>query len=301
MKRLTRSPSTLQTSKLIIVIITTITLLLIFGSIAFSQTSFQSIKGIVLKDGSVIRGKVIEMNASIFKIQTQDGSIQVRKFDDVQTFVKDDREFGSKSSSYSGYQSTTPALTGGYVGIWGGYTFSPDATYERSSYSFDLDVKETWALGFKLGYTPPQAKYFSFEFEFSYLSPDIDRTVLAQAGTDYVSIDEASATLKNFMFNVIAKYPEGRIHPYLGVGLGLSYVEVDGTFRARLGAVNYTAYDSDDDMAFAWQILAGVDIDLTNNLVLDLGYRYFYTKPQFEVTEIEYKTSMFTAGLKFLF
>ena len=138
MKRLTRSPSTLQTSKLIIVIITTITLLLIFGSIAFSQTSFQSIKGIVLKDGSVIRGKVIEMNASIVKIQTQDGSIQVRKFDDVQTFVKDDREFGSKSSSYSGYQSTTPALTGGYVGIWGGYTFSPDATYERSSYSFDL-------------------------------------------------------------------------------------------------------------------------------------------------------------------
>lgn len=103
------------------------------------------------------------------------------------------------------------------------------------------------------------------------------------------------------MFNIIAKYPEGKFHPYIGVGLGMSYVEVEGTFRARIGGTSITEYDSDNNTAFAWQILAGVDVELTNNLVLDLGYRYFYTKPEFEVTDIEYKTSMLTMGLKFLF
>jgi len=271
------------------------------ASFAFSQTSYQSIKGIVLNDGTVIRGQIIQMNAEIVKIQTQDGSIVVKRFADVQTFIKDDSAVGSNSSSYSGSQSTAAALSGMYVGLWGGYTFSPDATYERSPFSFGLDVQTTWALGFKIGYAPPQAKYFAFEFEYSYSNPDINRTVFAQAGTDFVSLDNANAKLNNFMFNVIAKYPEGNVHPYIGGGLGLSYVEVDGTFTARIGGVSATAHDSDHDTAFAWQILAGVDIDLANNLVLDLGYRYFYTKPEFSVTKVEYKTSMATVGLKFLF
>lgn len=273
---------------------------ILFTSIVFAQ-SYESIKGIVLKDGSIIRGQIVEMNASIVRIRTPDGSIHVRKFDDVQNFIKD-----GDTGSAAGYSGNQPAgyrtgLTGPYLGIWGGYTVSPDATYERGPYSFDLDVQQTWAFGIKAGFTPPQAKYFSFEFEFSYSNPDIDRSVFAQAGTDFISLDEANAKLYNYMFNIIAKYPEGKFHPYIGVGLGMSYVEVEGTLRARIGGTSITEYDSDNNTAFAWQILAGVDIELTNNLVLDLGYRYFYTKPEFEVTDIEYKTSMVTMGLKFLF
>jgi len=286
--------------KLFITCVVSIILATLFTSVVFAQ-SYESIKGIVLKDGSVIRGQIVEMNASIVRIRTADGSIQVRKFDDVQNFIKDGDT--SSATGYSGYQSSgyQTNLTGAYLGIWGGYTVSPDATYERGPYSFDLDVQQTWAFGIKAGFTPPQAKYFSFELEFSYSNPDIDRSVFAQAGTDFISLDEANAKLYNYMFNIIAKYPEGKFHSYIGVGLGMSYVEVEGTLRARIGGTSITEYDSDNNTAFAWQILAGVDIELTNNLVLDLGYRYFYTKPEFEVTDIEYKTSMVTMGLKYYF
>lgn len=193
------------------------------------------------------------------------------------------------------------AQSGAYFGVMGGYSFSPDATWDLAPYSFDLDVKETWMLGFKIGYNFPQMKYFSVEFEYSYMNPDIDRTILAQAGSDFVAI-EGDATLHNFMFNFIARYPEGKFHPYFGVGIGFSQFDVTGTLTGRIGGVTQTpVYDEGDDTPFAWQILAGIDFELNKNWTIDLGYRYFATNPDFSRSEIDYKTSMVTLGLKYYF
>ncbi len=192
------------------------------------------------------------------------------------------------------------AQTGLYAEAWGGYTFSPDATWEAGPYSFDLDIQETWAAGIKFGYTFPQAKYFSVEFEYFYWGPDVDRTVLAQAGGDFVAV-EGDATIHSFMVNAIAKYPEGRVHPYLGVGIGFSYVDANFTETASIGGVTATLTGSEDDTAFAWQILAGVEIDIAKNWSADIGYRYFNTKPSLEDTDLELKTSMVTLGIKYSF
>ena len=68
---------------------------------------------------------------------------------------------------------------------------------------------------------------------------------------------------------------------------------------------------SNDDTVFAWQILLGVEIDLTNNLSMDIGYRYFAAEAneddhhdyyyEYYGTQIDYKTSMVTFGLKYRF
>jgi len=188
------------------------------------------------------------------------------------------------------------AQTGGYFGIWGGYTINPDIVIEGNSYKSDLNTDNTWSLGLKIGHTPPEAKYIDVEFEYSYLKQDIDRTVLAQVGTNYDTLT-GDIEVHNFMFNVIAKYPEGRYHPYVGGGLGLSYVDLSTTTS---GATR-SAATNDDGAFFAWQILAGVEIAITKNLSADIGYRYFYTKPEFDDVEVELKTSMITMGLKFRF
>lgn len=60
-----------------------------FGLPAFSQTKeFQSITAVEFNDGSMIEGSIIEMNASIIKIQKPDGTIEVRKFSDAKSFIK---------------------------------------------------------------------------------------------------------------------------------------------------------------------------------------------------------------------
>ena len=43
---------------------------------------------IEFKDGTIIQGKIIEINANIIKIQKPDGTIEVRKFSDAKSFIK---------------------------------------------------------------------------------------------------------------------------------------------------------------------------------------------------------------------
>ena len=207
------------------------------------------------------------------------------------------------------------AQVGGYIGIWGGYTISPDARsgdyYDNWDYyhDFNLDIQESWVFGAKVGYTPPPLKYFSFEFEYSYLNPDINRSVLDRYGSDFVAV-EGDVKLNNFMFNSIAKYPQGRFHPYIGAGFGFSYSDMSATATQRSSGVTSSASVGKDYTSFAWQLLTGVEIDIINNLSVDIGYRYFATEIEFEnAAEIEFKndtkidftTSMITLGLKFLF
>lgn len=207
------------------------------------------------------------------------------------------------------------AQVGGYIGIWGGYTISPNASsgdshdWDYFYNSYDLDIQEAWVLGVKVGYNPPQAKYLTFEFEYSYLKPDIDRSILDRYGPDFVAI-EGDVKLNNFMFNAIVKYPQGRFHPYVGAGLGFSYTDMSATATQRISGVTSSASVGKDYTSFAWQLLTGVEIDIINNLSMDIGYRYFATEielgnaTEFDFennTKIDFTTSMITLGLKFRF
>jgi opacity protein-like surface antigen len=202
-----------------------------------------------------------------------------------------------------------------YVSLFGGYTFSPDAEWEDEDYDFDsdLDIQETGVFGVKFGYTPLALRFLSFEVEYSYLNPDIDRSELVTSGSDYIDI-EGDVKLHNFMFNVIAKYPEGRLHPYVGGGVGASYVDVSATVNSNLDAGEYDY--SADNWVFSWQILAGVEIDLAKNFSLDIGYRYFATETDLDEYDHDYddddhdddndkifdfNTSMVTLGFKLRF
>jgi len=207
------------------------------------------------------------------------------------------------------------AQVGGYIGIWGGYTISPDASsgdyYDGGDYyyNFNLDIQETWVFGAKIGYTPPQLKYLAFEFEYSYLKPDINSSIIDWYGSNFVAV-EGDVKLNNFMFNAIVKYPQGRFHPYVGAGFGFSYADMSTIVTQRFSSVTSSASVGKDCTSFAWQLLTGVEFDITNNLSVDIGYRYFATEIEFENatgiefkndTNIDFTTSMITLGLKFLF
>lgn len=206
--------------------------------------------------------------------------------------------------------NTASAEVGGYMGVFGGYTVSPEASpgYADHNYyyhgNYDIDVEETWLIGFKLGYTPPRLRFASFEFEYSYSNPDVERTVWTNRGRDYAKI-EGDAEFHNFMFNGIAKLPAGKIHPYIGAGIGFSYID------ASITTPSTGRFDSNDHTVFAWQILLGVEIDLANNLSMDIGYRFFATESdsdhdyyyydEYDSTDLDYETSIITFGLKYRF
>jgi opacity protein-like surface antigen len=167
-------------------------------------------------------------------------------------------------------------------------------------------------VGAKFGYTMPFAKFFAMEFEYLYFGPDIDRTVLSSSGSDFRSM-EGDVDVHSFMFNFIAKYPEGRIHPFLGAGLGFSNIDLSTIRTTRTSGVTSTFSVSDNQTAFAWHLLAGVNFVINKNLSLDLTYRYFMTTSDDDDDdyyddhrdchgfETEIKSSIFTIGLNYHF
>lgn len=64
-----------------------VTFIVFFHTFSFAQT--ERIKGVQFKDGGIIYGRVIKMNVYDIHIETKDGKIISRKFDDVVTFIKD--------------------------------------------------------------------------------------------------------------------------------------------------------------------------------------------------------------------
>jgi len=208
------------------------------------------------------------------------------------------------------------AETGGYVGLWGAHTIASSAKseyyddyYDHYYHNYDLDMGETWSAGAKAGYTPPAFKYISFEFEYSYLKPEIKRSIVDRYGSDYIAV-QGNVKLNNFMFNVIGRYPRGRFHPYIGLGIGFSYSDVSATATQRISGVTTSAPVGKTYTSLSWQLLTGVEIDIVKNLSADIGYHYFATRLEFENSpdiyfedsnKVDFSTNLFMMGLKFLF
>jgi opacity protein-like surface antigen len=184
--------------------------------------------------------------------------------------------------------SFAPAAEQGpfYVGIFGGYIMPEDLSVSNGP---DVPVKDSWGIGIKGGYIIPQAKYVAVELEYFYMANmDLDKSGLS---------GEYGAS--NLMFNFLLRYPEGKYHPYLGVGLGWSM----GSFKATGPGFNPPV--DENDSAFAWQILAGVNFEITPQWSADLAYRYF--SGSYSISsgannfDLDAKSHMFLIGVNYHF
>lgn len=87
------------------------------------------------------------------------------------------------------------------------------------------------------------------------------------------------------------------VTPYIGGGIGFANVNVgDG----NVGGVQVWA--DDDDTVFAYQLAIGTGFDVTKELTIDLGYRYYATQdPSFELVDAEYSSHNVMVGLRYRF
>lgn len=61
--------------------------------------------------------------------------------------------------------------------------------------------------------------------------------------------------------------------PYLGAGIGVAYNKLDEVYFTQNPAL-VNRIEGDDELSFAWSLMAGVGYQVSNNVILDLGYRY---------------------------
>ena len=134
-----------------------------------------------------------------------------------------------------------------------------DDTDPDTEFSLDPGPNFGIAVGVNLG-------LFRAEGEFTYSEYDFDEAVSSGGST----VVDGDVTALRFMANLyydITMLP--LISPYVGLGLGV--VDSDAE-----GVISGAAFE-EKDTEFAFQIMAGIGIELSDELIIEAGYRFFAT------------------------
>jgi opacity protein-like surface antigen len=207
--------------------------------------------------------------------------------------------------------------SGFYVGILGGYVIPQTLTLsdpDGGAKYADTTLNNGYMAGVKAGWNTPFTKrIMALEMEYNYIRNDFDNSKVfylnvPKDGMVGNGTFDGTIGIHALLFNVKARYPEGRFHPYAGAGLGWSIVQVGDITAREAGTSNTNILNGDTGNGFCWQLLAGVDFDITPNIGVGIGYKYFATKPTIGsknsdnmYVDADYRASMVTAGLTFTF
>lgn len=185
-----------------------------------------------------------------------------------------------------------------YAGVFGGYSIPQNMSWKSiaTGQSIDLGVDNAGVFGFKGGFILPQARMIALELEYYH----VFENNYGPGGTSTVQ-ESGNVYLDNFFFNFILRYPQGKIHPFVGAGIGFSSVNFSNVETVTVGGVRRSAYQSEYSTSFAWQFLGGLNLEIAPNISADLMYRYFGTDPSLAFVDVQYRTSIFSAGINFHF
>ncbi len=178
-----------------------------------------------------------------------------------------------------------------YVGVSGGLVMPMDMleewSWEELGQSADLKekMKNGFMLGLKLGFRPEALKILAIEVEYTYQRAEFDKIMSPgfNAGPYivdgfYSDANDSYMTFNSLFLNIIARYPEGRMHPYVGIGPGMTRAYVSFN-EPNLTTEGFGFQESGDDDIFCYQIIAGVDYDVDASFSIGAGYKYFAAKP----------------------
>lgn len=158
--------------------------------------------------------------------------------------------------------------TGLYVSVFAGASFADDIDTDQESIPYSLSTKAGYLLGGAIGMDVTDA--IRIEVELSHASWDADSASLVPTSPPSITVSAtgditATFLLANGWFDV---ENDSLFTPYLGGGLGVGWADGDtdiGTAPNGYGP---------GEMGFAFQIGAGVKMELSEHVALDLGYRF---------------------------
>jgi outer membrane protein OmpA-like peptidoglycan-associated protein/outer membrane protein W len=173
--------------------------------------------------------------------------------------------------------------------------YSTDGSVDFGS-AGDYDLENDWSQHLGLGYA--WANGFRTEGELSHRYNDF-----GEDGTPPLADGNVHAWAA--MLNGYYDFNRGgNIQPYIGLGVGAARLNLSAAGGA-VGAVN------DEDTVLAYQGMVGIAFDLTQQLTLDVGYRYFATEdieldgigPNFTAAsfDADYDHQAVTLGLRWQF
>lgn len=166
---------------------------------------------------------------------------------------------------------------GVYVGIKGGYEYmdpskkSVTTTNGQNATNESRSDKSGYTVGGAIGYNfvetglpiRAEAEYL-YHNQFKYSA--VNGTQPALGTGQFSSKIDIHTVFANFYYDIKTGTA---FTPYVGAGLGVAWInqKIDTTFTGATSG-------NKDATNFAWNVGAGVGYSLTDNIIMDLGYRY---------------------------
>ena len=179
-----------------------------------------------------------------------------------------------------------------YLGAAGGINLARNSDLESGALTQSADLETGWAALLSIGYA--YGSGWRPEFEFSYRSNDVDKVATFPATGDV----RVYATMMNMNYDFnLGTF----VRPFVGIGLGAAWVDVDGaapTFGSRI---------SETDLGFAYQVTAGLNFDIADQVKAVAFYRYMgvpsleYRTAANAAVDAEYNAHSFMVGLRYSF
>lgn len=162
---------------------------------------------------------------------------------------------------------------GFYVGLEGGLAFFQGS--ETSLFHDKIDANFSFNRGYTLGATVGYdfSKYFRGEFEFNYKKTSLNRLEKNFFGHTYNFGVKGDIKNFNYMANAYLQYPlNSAIVPYLGIGVGLADVKMGKPCVYKCDG------GSSSQHLLAYQLIAGMGVNVSKHVTLTMDYRYFMTR-----------------------
>ena len=204
-----------------------------------------------------------------------------------------------------------------YVGVLGGYVVPLDmgmtGTTASASEKYDVALDNSFLFGLKVGYlTPFTNRIMAVEMEYNHMQHDFSESKTYQDGGVNFKFD-GDIQIDALMFNILGRYPNGTFHPYAGLGVGYANAKIgDISTKRTSDGVKGANYAGATKGVAAYQFLAGIDFDVTKNIIVGLGYKFVATDTisytstdsvhnNAATFDVEYKAHNFVLSVSYMF
>lgn len=202
-----------------------------------------------------------------------------------------------------------------YVALQGGGTELQSASNTGPGLTSRITVDSDYSIGYNVAFRAGEQfpGGWRAEWEVGYMNNDVDTLTVKHDGGvgQYLLGHSLNGTKFDAqgrvwaligMVNVLYDFlPNERWHPYIGAGLGAANIGAHD-----VGALGVTVVH-DSTVAFAYQAIAGLEMDLTADAGLYLNYHYLsavhpeLTDTLGEKFTTQYDTNNVSIGLRYLF
>ncbi len=220
------------------------------------------------------------------RLRNEGAGLNVGVYGGISPFQNGDVDITSPALPGTSLEETTKDRIGGVAGFKVGYTWASFGAMTGQTYA--TDETPSWIMP-------------SIDYDFFWTGLDYKAS-----GAD--SSFKADLDLATFALEPTLKFRLGRFHPYVGFGLGGTYVHAGNASLSVPGGTE--GLGSSDTFDFSAEGIAGTEFFISQHWALTAEYKYLYIDdPKLNgqgTTPINYHSDglglqLFTAGIKFYF